>query len=519
MADFQQKQHSRIVQLSTALTGTAAATSALALHAAGILNLGPVGGIGAWATGAMVLTGAAMTFAAFTTRHSERDKTEYGELAFVDELTGLPNRRQFNTKLEQELARSARHQSKLAVMYFDLDQFKAINDCYGHEAGDMAIKTFGARIRSVVRCEDLAARLSGDEFAVIATEVKSSNAAKLIADRVFKAMSKPIQFQGTLIYANVSIGAAVVMGGTVDSKEALRHADLALLEAKAKGRNRLQIFDPEMAETLRSRKIIETDMREAVRQNSFFLAYQPLVSHDGDSIHGVEALVRWTHPEKGVISPSEFIPIAEEIGLINDIGEFVLRRACLDIEHLDPIKLAVNISPIQFRREDFVQRIETILTETGFDPNRLELEITEGVFISNPDETVETIRKLREIGVRIALDDFGTGYSSMSYLREFRLDRIKIDRSFVDQMTDSPESRELVNKMIELGGTLGLSVTAEGVETEDQVRMLKESGCEELQGYLFSRPISASELTKTALVAESAANLGNEDAPQLALVS
>ncbi|NNF78500.1 MAG: EAL domain-containing protein [Rhizobiales bacterium] len=211
--------------------------------------------------------------------------------------------------------------------------------------------------------------------------------------------------------------------------------------------------------------------------------------------------------------------MAEEIGLINEIGDFVLRRACIDIGPLDPIKLAVNVSPIQFRREDFVERVETILRETGFDPSRLELEITEGVFISNPDDTAETIRRLRKIGVRIALDDFGTGYSSMSYLRDFRLDRIKIDRSFVDQMGDSQESRDLVSKMIELGGALGLSVTAEGVETEEQAQMLKDSGCGELQGYLFSKPVTADILLKSAFVIANTRCNANSTLPNLALVS
>ncbi len=519
MANFQDKQHNRILQMGTALTGVAIGTAGLALDAAGVVNLDPVGGAALWGTGAMVLTGAAMTFAAFTSRHSEQDKRKYSQLAYVDELTGLPNRRQFDDQLEQEIARAARHGHNLALMYFDLDQFKAINDCYGHEAGDQAIKTFGERIKMVVRCEDLAARLSGDEFAVIATEVRSSKAARQIADRIFKAMAEPIMFRGKPIYANVSVGAAVVIGGTVDAKEALRRADLALLQAKAKGRNRLQIFDPEMAEALRSRKILETDLREAVRQDRFTVAYQPLVSHDGSSMHGVEALVRWSHPTKGAVSPAEFIPVAEDIGLINEIGEFVLRRACLDIGPMAPTKLAVNVSPIQFRRENYIESVERVLKETGFDANRLELEITEGIFISDPDETAETIRRLREIGVRIALDDFGTGYSSMSYLREFRLDRIKIDRSFVDQMGESNESRELVSKMIELGSALGLSVTAEGVETEDQARMLKESGCEELQGYLFCRPISAEELAKIDLVTGNDSIQEKQEPPALALVS
>lgn len=519
MADFQDKQHYRIKLLSGALCGVALSAAPLALSANGLWNTHLFGGVLLWSFVSLCVAALSLFFAARSVSGSVSDKERFGELAFEDALTGLPNRRQFDLQLVKELSRAARHNTNVAIMYFDLDQFKAINDCYGHEAGDKAIITFGQRIRSVVRCEDVVARLSGDEFAVVATEVKSSRAVELIADRVFDVMSEPIEYNGKPIYANASIGAAVVKGGTVEAKEALRRADLALLQAKANGRNRLQVFDPEMAEALRSRKILEADVRQAAAKDDFFLAYQPLVSDNGNSLHGVEALIRWTHPTKGSISPAEFIPVAEDIGLINEIGDFVLRRACIDIGPLDPIKLAVNVSPIQFRREDFVERVELILKETGFDPNRLELEITEGVFISNPDDTAETIRRLREIGVRIALDDFGTGYSSMSYLRDFRLDRIKIDRSFVDQMEDSDESRDLVAKMIELGGALGLSVTAEGVETEEQAKMLKASGCEELQGYLFSKPVTADVLVKSAFVIANTRCNENSTLPNLALVS
>ncbi len=519
MADLQDTQHTRIIQLSAAVGAVVLSLMPLILSANGFTSPSAWGGTLLWSFLALAIGAFALYLAARLVNGSLKDKERYGELAFEDVLTGLPNRRQFDLQLVKELSRASRHGTNVAVMYFDLDQFKAINDCYGHEAGDRAIITFGQRIRGVVRCEDIVARLSGDEFAVVATEVKSSRAVELIANRVFDAMSEPIEYNGKPIYTNVSIGAAVVKGGTVEAKEALRRADLALLQAKANGRNRLQVFDPEMAEALRSRKILEADVRQAAAKDDFYLAYQPLVSENGNSLHGVEALIRWTHPSKGAVSPAEFIPVAEEIGLINEIGDFVLRRACIDIGPLDPIKLAVNVSPIQFRREDFVQRVETILKETGFDPNRLELEITEGVFISNPDDTAETIRRLREIGVRIALDDFGTGYSSMSYLRDFRLDRIKIDRSFVDQMSESPESRDLVAKMIELGGALGLSVTAEGVETEEQAKMLKDSGCEELQGYLFSKPVTADVLVKSAFVIANTRCNENSTLPNLALVS
>ncbi len=518
MAEFPDKQHSRIILLTSAICATALSSVPLALSAGGYVDPNVLGGPMPWSVLTLFVAISALAVGARSIGESLRDKERIGELAFEDVLTGLPNRRQFDLQLAKELSRAARHNSNVAIMYFDLDQFKAINDCYGHEAGDRAIVTFGERIRSVVRGEDIAARLSGDEFAVIATEVKNSHAVELIANRVFNVMSEPIEYNGKPIYASVSIGAAVVMGGSVEPKEALRRADLALLQAKAKGRNRLQVFDPEMAEALRSRKILEADVRQAASKDSFYLAYQPLVSECGSSLHGVEALIRWTHPTKGAISPAEFIPVAEDIGLINEIGDFVLRRACIDIGPLDPIKLAVNVSPIQFRREDFVARVETILKETGFSPNRLELEITEGVFISNPDDTAETIRQLREIGVRIALDDFGTGYSSMSYLRDFRLDRIKIDRSFVDQMGASKESRDLVSKMIELGGALGLSVTAEGVETEEQAQILKDSGCGELQGYLFSKPVTADVLLKSAFVIANTRCNENSTLPNLALV-
>ncbi len=443
-----------------------------------------------------------------------------GDLAFVDELTGLANRRQFDARLTAELSRSARGGFDCAVLYLDLDKFKHINDTYGHEAGDEVIKQFARRISANIRGEDFVARLSGDEFAAIVTNVTSNHDIDAVSQRIFAAMSTPIRFRANKIYAGVSIGAAVIEPGAAGSREALRRADFALFQAKESGRNNVQIFTPEMEERIRNRGELENDLRDAVANKSFELAYQPLISQNERKVLGVEAFVRWVHPQRGPISPSVFIPIAEQIGLIEKLGKIILRRACIEIMPLGPIKLAVNISPVQFLQPGFVASVREILETTGFPPQRLELEITEGVFRSAGDATSEVIARLRALGVRIALDDFGTGFSSMAYLRDFPLDRIKIDRSFIGEIESSGQSLNLVSHMIELGRSLGLSVTVEGVETADQLELLKAKGLNELQGYLFSKPLSAAGLAKLDLDAP----LGGDgeaaaSKPQIRLVS
>lgn len=435
-------------------------------------------------------------------RRSSQDTKSYSELVYYDELTGLPNKRQFDQRLRQELDRAKRHGGLMATMYFDLDQFKAINDCYGHSAGDAAIQQFGERIKEEVRNEDVVARLSGDEFAAIITELRTPSDIVILADRIIAAMRKPIGYNNKTIYVGVSIGGAIIENGNIDAAEAMRQADFALLQAKNNGRNQLQLFDPEMAEAISLKKKMETDLREAIDNNRLHVAYQPQVAQDGTSILGVEALVRWTHPEMGAIPPSTFIPIAEETGLIDTLGEMILRRGCLDIGELADTKLAVNVSPMQFRQDSFVEVVRDILVETAFPPNRLELEISEGIFISDPQKATKIIKKLRELGVGIALDDFGTGYATLSYLREFKLDRIKIDRSFVKDMENSADAQQLVSTMIELGSGLGLNVTVEGVENAKQRDLLFDSGCDALQGFLFSKPVPMDELRQLTLKAD-----------------
>ena len=440
-----------------------------------------------------------------------------GELAYVDELTGLSNRRQFDLRLKSEISRSRREKCNCAVLYLDLDKFKHINDSYGHEGGDEVIKQFARRISLNLRVEDFVARLSGDEFAAVITLVTSPADVDLVASRIFESMSHPVRFRGKQIYAGVSIGCAIVESGGITAEEALRRADFALFQAKESGRNNLKTFTSAMEERIRGRGELENDLRDAIANDRFQVCYQPLISQSERKVLGVEAFVRWMHPQKGAISPAEFIPVAEQIGLIDRLGSLILRRACTEMLELPDLKLAVNISPVQFAQPGFLASVREILETTGFEPARLELEITEQVFRADPAKTRETIAKLRSLGVRIALDDFGTGFSSMAYLRDYPLDRIKIDGSFIGEIENSGQSLTLVSHMIELGSSLGMSVTVEGVETADQLALLKSQGLHELQGYLFSKPLSADDLRSFAL--ETPANTAPANSEPLRLVS
>lgn len=417
-----------------------------------------------------------------------------GHLAFTDELTELPNRRRFQQKLNEELDAARLAGRECAVLYLDLDRFKQINDTYGHEAGDAVIAQFAARVTRNIRKRDFAARLGGDEFAVILTDSPSVGEVDKIARRILAAMRKPMHFDGKHIHASVSIGATHLDAACLEPRQALQRADFALFRAKESGRNNLQIFSHDMEERIRDRNALASDLREAVVNEHFQVCYQPLVSHETGAVLGVEAFVRWFHPERGAVPPMRFIPVAEEIGLIEPLGELILRRACADLLDLRPLKLAVNISALQFGQRGFVETVRSVLEQTGFEPQRLELEITEQVFRNDPARTRETIARLRTLGVRIALDDFGTGLSSMAYLRDFPLDRIKIDRSFTREIGQSDKSLSLVAHMIELGGALGLSVTVEGIETSGQLELLRSRGLTEMQGHLFSQPLTLSEL-------------------------
>jgi diguanylate cyclase (GGDEF)-like protein len=418
------------------------------------------------------------------------DLRNAGELAFVDELTGLANRRQFDMRLENEIARGARHGIDCAVLYLDIDRFKHINDSYGHEAGDEVIKQFASRIARNLRSEDFVARLAGDEFAAVITHVHSAMEVDAVAQRMFRAMSTPVKFRDKQIYVGMSVGAAIIEHGQTTGVEALRRADFALFQAKEAGRNNVQIFTKEMEDRIRSRAALENDLRDAIANDRFQLVYQPLICPSDKRVLGVEAVARWIHPERGPITPTSFVEMAEDLGMIT----LVLRRACTETLEMRGMKLAVSISPVQFMQPGFVGSVRDVLMSTGFEAQRLELEITEQVFRTEPERTRDIIGRLRGLGVRIAIDDFGTGFSSMVYLRDFPLDRIKIDRSFIRGIEESAHALKLVSHMIELGSSLGLSVTVEGVETPHQFELLRMKGLTELQGYLFSRPMTVEEL-------------------------
>jgi diguanylate cyclase len=424
------------------------------------------------------------------TRSEERARKMIGH----DALSGLPNRLLFSQRLDQELARLTRVDDGLAVHFLDLDRFKDVNDTHGHQAGDELIKEVAHRLADLLRGADTLARFGGDEFAIIQTGVRNVNDAEALARRVLDDLTTPFAIAGTFVTVGCSIGVAMAPQNGRERETLMRLADTALYQAKNEGRNRYSFFERQMDEALKMRKLVEDDLRNAIDNNELLVHYQPQVSVDGETIVGVEALVRWPHAKRGMIPPMQFIPIAEERGLIIPLGDWVLRQACIDGKRWPGIRVAVNVSPIQFRNKDFVKTVRRILAETDFDPTCLEIELTEGVLVEDADAAEAALMELRSMGVHLALDDFGTGYSSLIYLRRFAFDRIKIDRSFLESMEATGESAILVHSIVHLGRALGLTVIAEGVETKEQHRFLQAVGCHELQGYLFSRPVPGAEI-------------------------
>ena len=455
----------------------------------------------AWALGAVIILFVALFAYVFHRLRGAAQQIAVREsqihrLAGQDELSGLPNRRTFDLRLDQELAQLGRTKSKLAVLMLDLDRFKAVNDTYGHNAGDELIRQVANRLTTILRLGDTVARLGGDEFGIIQTHMDAPNASAALGQRILDALTAPFEIGGVAVSIGCSIGIAHAPQDGTDRSTLLRLADTALYQAKNEGRNRYSFFEPQMNRALQLKRMVEEDLRNAIARDQLLLHYQPQVSIDGSSIVGVEALVRWPHPEHGLIPPSEFIGIAEERGLIVPLSEWVLRRACEQARQWPGIKLAVNVSPIQFRHKDFVASVIRILDETGFDPERLELELTEGVVVEDADAAEAAMMDLRAHGVSLALDDFGTGYSSLIYLRRFAFDKIKIDRSFLEYMEATGESAILVHSVVHLGRALGLRVCAEGVETAEQHRFLQAIGCHELQGFLFSRGVPPEEIDR-----------------------
>jgi diguanylate cyclase (GGDEF)-like protein len=417
--------------------------------------------------------------------------------AAQDMLTGLPNRIMFNRLLEAEVSRVSRGSARgLAVLYLDIDRFKSINDTFGHQAGDRVIKAIGERLSRTLRANGRVARIAGDEFAIIQTDVESPRDCAHLAQRILDAFREPIDIGEMKLAATLSIGVALCPHDA-KSPDALTHsADLALYRAKSEGRNRYCFFEHLMGEELRMRRIVEDELRTAIETNQLIMSFQPVMALDGRRMLGVEALVRWQHPVRGTISPTSFITLAEECGLILPLGEWVLRTALREVRRWPGLRVAVNVSAIQFRQKDFPNTVQRLLAESGVEASQLELELTESVLLADADQAEDAMIELRAMGVRLALDDFGTGYSSLIYLRRFAFDKIKIDRSFLESMESTGESAIIVHSIVHLGRALGLTVTAEGIETRDQHRFLQALGCHELQGYLFSPPVPADEIDR-----------------------
>jgi diguanylate cyclase (GGDEF)-like protein/PAS domain S-box-containing protein len=410
-------------------------------------------------------------------------------MAHHDALTGLPNRLLFRERIEAALERIRRPSDAVAVLCLDLDYFKDVNDTLGHPAGDALLEAVAGRLRNRIRTGDLVARLGGDEFAILQFSEDQPADAESLAQRILEALRQPYDIEGQPAIVSVSIGIAIASESGVSADMLLKCADLALYRAKADGRGTYRFFEARMDAEIQARRAIELDLREALERSQLEVFYQPLFDLRRRKVSGFEALLRWRHPERGMIPPIQFISIAEDLRLINPIGEWVLRRACGDAaswpEH---VKVAVNLSPMQFRTEDLVPAVERALARSGLPAHRLEVEITESALLQNNEKVLSTLHQLHAIGVRIALDDFGTGYSSLSYLRSFPFDKIKIDQSFVREIGSRPDCLAIVTSVASLARKLGMSTTAEGVETAEQLAELQAAGCDEVQGFYFDRP-------------------------------
>lgn len=428
----------------------------------------------------------------------QRANDQLSHMALHDPLTGLPNRLLLTDRLNVALSHARRHNQQVALLFLDLDRFKHVNDVFGHDLGDQILREVANRLSGCVRFEDTVSRQGGDEFVIALSEIREDQDAARIADKLLTVITSPFILEETEINLGMSIGIACFPRNGEDAGTLLRNADTAMYVAKDQGRNRYQFFEPEMNMRALERLTLESDLHRAVERNELFLMYQPQLALSTGDVLGVEALVRWQHPSRGLISPGEFIPVAEECGLIVPVGNWVLESACSQharwiSQGLTKGSVAVNISALQFRQADFCDRINDVLLRTGLQPDLLELEVTEGVVMEGIDRVLDKLNRLRELGVTLAIDDFGTGYSSLNYLKQFPLHRLKIDQSFTRGLPDDQGNEAIAKAIIQMGHSLGLDVLAEGIETREEEKHLQTLGCDAGQGYLYARPLSAGD--------------------------
>lgn len=446
---------------------------------------------------AVLITREPIAGGGWVTTHEEiserkRASSRIHYLAHYDELTGLPNRSSFRNHLEQVLARLGPHR-ELALLYIDIDEFKSVNDTLGHPVGDLLLKALAERLKSCLGPSDYVARLGGDEFAVIKDDAST---ARNVAEMIHRTLRDTYDCDGHAISTDVSIGIALAPHHAQDVNELIAKADLALYAAKAGGRRTYRFFKPEMDVKAKARHQLANELRRAVADRAFRLYFQPLIELGSDNVTGCEALLRWKHPVRGYISPAEFVPLAEEIGLIEELGDWVLDEACRVAAGWPAhMSVAVNVSPIQFRRQTFPLKVASALARSGLSAHRLELEITEALLLHDDELTLSALRELRSMGLRIALDDFGTGYSSLSYLHRFPIDKIKIDKSFVDTVTKEGGSSTIIQAIVQIAASDNKVTLAEGVETAEQRELLAQLGCQQMQGYLFSPAIPSDALS------------------------